>query len=87
MIYNKIYFFIYYKDFFFLFLQIVINYKKKNFFSDIDIEYRCDDSKIDISWLRELKLKLQLIDYSRNKNVKKRKSGKLSKKLFFREML
>nr|XP_044603839.1 synaptonemal complex protein 2 isoform X9 [Equus asinus] len=56
--------------------RIVTNHKKKNLFSDTDTEYRCDDSKTDISWLREPKSKPQLIDYSRNKNVKKRKSGK-----------
>ncbi|XP_014642785.1 PREDICTED: synaptonemal complex protein 2 [Ceratotherium simum simum] len=56
--------------------KIVTNHKKKNLFSDTDTEYRCDDSKTDISWLRESKSKPQLIDYSRNKNVKKHKSGK-----------
>ncbi|XP_058418361.1 synaptonemal complex protein 2 isoform X2 [Diceros bicornis minor] len=56
--------------------RIVTNHKKKNLFSDTDTEYRCDDSKTDISWLRESKSKPQLIDYSRNKNVKKHKSGK-----------
>uniref|UniRef100_A0A8C6AQY8 Synaptonemal complex protein 2 n=1 Tax=Monodon monoceros TaxID=40151 RepID=A0A8C6AQY8_MONMO len=54
----------------------VTNHKKKNLFSDSDTEYKCDDSKTDISWLREPKSKPQLIDYSRNKNVKKHKSGK-----------
>uniref|UniRef100_A0A8C9D701 Synaptonemal complex protein 2 n=1 Tax=Panthera leo TaxID=9689 RepID=A0A8C9D701_PANLE len=55
---------------------IVANHKKKNLFSDTDTEYRCDDSKTDVSWLKEPKSKPQLIDYSRNKNVKKQKSGK-----------
>ncbi|XP_075577468.1 synaptonemal complex protein 2 [Pelecanus crispus] len=42
---------------------------KKHLFSDTDTEYRCDDSKTDISWLQESnrKSKAQLIDYSRNK--------------------
>ncbi|XP_075866947.1 synaptonemal complex protein 2 isoform X6 [Microcebus murinus] len=56
--------------------RIITNHKKKNVFSDTETEYRCDDSKTDISWLRESKSKPQLIDYSRNKNVKKHKSGK-----------
>uniref|UniRef100_A0A8D0MAA5 Synaptonemal complex protein 2 n=1 Tax=Sus scrofa TaxID=9823 RepID=A0A8D0MAA5_PIG len=54
----------------------VTNHKKKTLFSDTDTEYKCDDSKTDISWLRESKSKPQLIGYSRNKNVKKHKSGK-----------
>ncbi|KAM9056521.1 synaptonemal complex protein 2 [Megaptera novaeangliae] len=56
--------------------RTVTNHKKKNLFSDTDTEYKCDDSKTDISWLREPKSKPQLIDYSRSKNVKKHKSGK-----------
>ncbi|XP_032734765.1 synaptonemal complex protein 2 isoform X5 [Lontra canadensis] len=56
--------------------RIVTNTKKKNLFSDTDTEYRCDDSKTDVSWLKEPKSKPQLIDYSRNKNMKKPKSGK-----------
>ncbi|XP_058988644.1 synaptonemal complex protein 2 isoform X4 [Mustela lutreola] len=56
--------------------RIVTNSKKKNLFSDTDTEYRCDDSKTDVSWLKEPKSKPQLIDYSRNKNMKKPKSGK-----------
>ncbi|VCX39408.1 unnamed protein product [Gulo gulo] len=56
--------------------RIVTNPKKKNIFSDTDTEYRCDDSKTDVSWLKEPKSKPQLIDYSRNKNMKKPKSGK-----------
>ncbi|XP_069352074.1 synaptonemal complex protein 2 [Eulemur rufifrons] len=56
--------------------RIITNHEKKNLFSDTETEYRCDDSKTDISWLREPKSKPQLIDYSRNKNVKKHKSGK-----------
>nr|XP_054366146.1 synaptonemal complex protein 2 [Mirounga angustirostris] len=56
--------------------RIVTNPKKKNLFSDTDTEYRCDDSKTDVSWLKEPKSKPQLVDYSRNKNVKKPKSGK-----------
>uniref|UniRef100_A0A8C3WW46 Synaptonemal complex protein 2 n=1 Tax=Catagonus wagneri TaxID=51154 RepID=A0A8C3WW46_9CETA len=67
--------------------RTVTNHKKKNVFSDTDTEYKCDDSKTDISWLRESKSKPQLIDYSRNKNVKKHKSGKSSKKSLCREML
>nr|XP_008010519.2 synaptonemal complex protein 2 isoform X2 [Chlorocebus sabaeus] len=56
--------------------NIITNHQKKNLFSDTETEYRCDDSKTDISWLREPKSKPQLIDYSRNKNVKNHKSGK-----------
>ncbi|KAM6378685.1 synaptonemal complex protein 2 [Pluvialis apricaria] len=49
------------------------NQNKKHLFSDTDTEYRCDDSKTDISWLQESnrKSKAQLIDYSRNKNLRK----------------
>ncbi|KAM6298815.1 synaptonemal complex protein 2 [Aegotheles albertisi] len=49
------------------------NQNRKHLFSDTDTEYRGDDSKTDISWLQESnrKSKAQLIDYSRNKNVKK----------------
>ncbi|XP_063104155.1 synaptonemal complex protein 2 isoform X3 [Cavia porcellus] len=54
--------------------RITTNRKKQNIFSDTDTEYKCDDSKTDISWLREPKSKPQLADYSRNKNVKKHKS-------------
>uniref|UniRef100_A0A4W2ECX2 Uncharacterized protein n=1 Tax=Bos indicus x Bos taurus TaxID=30522 RepID=A0A4W2ECX2_BOBOX len=46
---------------------------------DSDTEYRCDDSKTDISWLREPKSKPLMMDYSRNKNVKKHKNGKKSR--------
>uniref|UniRef100_A0A2K5PHF6 Synaptonemal complex protein 2 n=1 Tax=Cebus imitator TaxID=2715852 RepID=A0A2K5PHF6_CEBIM len=56
--------------------KIITNHKKKNLFSDTETEFRCDDSKTDISWLTEPKSKPQLIDYSRNKNVKNHKSGK-----------
>nr|XP_040132304.1 LOW QUALITY PROTEIN: synaptonemal complex protein 2 [Ictidomys tridecemlineatus] len=56
--------------------RIITNHKKKNLFSDTETEYRCDDSKTDISWLKEPKSKPQLIDYSRNKNVKKCENGK-----------
>ncbi|XP_045836108.1 synaptonemal complex protein 2 [Meles meles] len=56
--------------------SIVTNPKKKNLFSDTDTECRCDDSKTDVSWLKEPKSKPQLIDYSRNKNTRKPKSGK-----------
>ncbi|XP_037667591.1 synaptonemal complex protein 2 [Choloepus didactylus] len=56
--------------------RIITDNKKKHLFSDTDTEYRCDDSKTDISWLREPKSKPQLIDYSRNKNARKQKSGK-----------
>ncbi|XP_074144832.1 synaptonemal complex protein 2 isoform X2 [Sminthopsis crassicaudata] len=46
---------------------------KKHLFSDTDTDYRGDDSKTDISWLKESnkKPKPQLVDYSRNKKVKK----------------
>ncbi|KAM6120816.1 synaptonemal complex protein 2 [Phoenicopterus ruber ruber] len=49
------------------------NQNKKHLFSDTDTEYRGDDSKTDISWLQESnrKSKAQLIDYSRNKNLRK----------------
>ncbi|KAM6319283.1 synaptonemal complex protein 2 [Podargus strigoides] len=49
------------------------NQNKKHLFSDTDTEYRGDDSKTDISWLKESnrKSKAQLIDYSRNKNLRK----------------
>ncbi|XP_076972956.1 synaptonemal complex protein 2 isoform X2 [Tamandua tetradactyla] len=56
--------------------RIITNDEKKHLFSDTDTEHRCDDSKTDISWLKEPKSKPQLIDYSRNKHVKKHKSGK-----------
>ncbi|XP_008577923.1 PREDICTED: synaptonemal complex protein 2 [Galeopterus variegatus] len=56
--------------------RIITNHKKKNLFSDTETENRCDDSKTDISWLKEPKSKPQLIDYSRNKNGKKHKSGR-----------
>ncbi|XP_048666673.1 synaptonemal complex protein 2 isoform X2 [Marmota marmota marmota] len=56
--------------------RIITNHKNKNLFSDTETEYRCDDSKTDISWLKEPKSKPQLIDYSRNKNVKKCENGK-----------
>ncbi|XP_073931145.1 synaptonemal complex protein 2 [Castor canadensis] len=54
----------------------ISNHTKKNLFSDTDTEYRCDDSKTDISWLREPKSKPQLIAYTRNKNVKQYTNGK-----------
>ncbi|XP_039353126.1 synaptonemal complex protein 2 isoform X4 [Mauremys reevesii] len=52
------------------------NKNKKHLFSDTDPESRGDDSKTDISWLRESnrKPKPQLVDYSRTKNLKKSKS-------------
>ncbi|KAM9120924.1 synaptonemal complex protein 2 [Pangshura tecta] len=52
------------------------NKNKKHLFSDTDTEYRGDDSKTDISWLRESnrKPKPHLVDYSRTKNPKKSKS-------------
>ncbi|XP_010635715.1 synaptonemal complex protein 2 isoform X1 [Fukomys damarensis] len=56
--------------------RIIANQKKKKIFSDTETEYKCDDSKTDISWLKEPKSKPQLSDYSRNKNVKKYKSGR-----------
>ncbi|ELK04359.1 Synaptonemal complex protein 2 [Pteropus alecto] len=57
-------------------LGTVTDHKKKNLFSDTDTEYRFDDSKTEISWLREPKSKPQLLDYSRNKTAKKQRSGK-----------
>ncbi|XP_023389871.1 synaptonemal complex protein 2 [Pteropus vampyrus] len=56
--------------------RTVTDHKKKNLFSDTDTEYRFDDSKTEISWLREPKSKPQLLDYSRNKTAKKQRSGK-----------
>ncbi|XP_006839362.1 PREDICTED: synaptonemal complex protein 2 [Chrysochloris asiatica] len=50
--------------------------KKKHLFSDNETDNRFDDSKTDISWLREPKSKPQLIDYSRQKHVKKHQSGR-----------
>uniref|UniRef100_A0A8B9YMU8 Synaptonemal complex protein 2 n=1 Tax=Bos mutus grunniens TaxID=30521 RepID=A0A8B9YMU8_BOSMU len=63
---------------YFIFTIQLLEYK--NPFSDSDTEYRCDDSKTDISWLREPKSKPLMMDYSRNKNVKKHKNGKKSSK-------
>ncbi|XP_053430027.1 synaptonemal complex protein 2 [Nycticebus coucang] len=60
--------------------RIITDYKK-NLFSDNETEYRYDDNKTDISWLREPKSKPQLIDYSRNKSMKKHTSGKLRSSL------
>ncbi|XP_060036735.1 synaptonemal complex protein 2 [Erinaceus europaeus] len=62
--------------------RIIANDKKKNLFSDNDTEYKYDDSKTDVSWLREPKSKPQLIDYSRNKKKKHntRKSKSYSEK-------
>ncbi|XP_027706169.1 synaptonemal complex protein 2 [Vombatus ursinus] len=56
------------------------NHKKKHLFSDTDTDHRGDDSKTDISWLRgsNKKTKPQLVDYSRNKKVKKPKNRKSS---------
>ncbi|XP_029424095.1 synaptonemal complex protein 2 [Nannospalax galili] len=48
----------------------------KTLFSDSETECGCDDSKTDISWLREPQAKRQLMDYSRSKSVKREKSGK-----------
>uniref|UniRef100_A0A4W2CWL3 Uncharacterized protein n=1 Tax=Bos indicus x Bos taurus TaxID=30522 RepID=A0A4W2CWL3_BOBOX len=62
---------------YFIFTIQLLEYK--NPFSDSDTEYRCDDSKTDISWLREPKSKPLMMDYSRNKNVKKHKNGKKSR--------
>nr|KAF6423970.1 synaptonemal complex protein 2 [Rousettus aegyptiacus] len=56
--------------------RTVTDHRKKNLFSDTDTEYRFDDSKTDISWLREPKSKPQLLDYSRNKTAKKQRRGK-----------
>ncbi|XP_062835067.1 synaptonemal complex protein 2 isoform X3 [Anolis carolinensis] len=51
------------------------NRNKKHLFSDTDTEYRGDDTKTDISWLRESnrKPKPQLVDYSRMRKKKKYK--------------
>ncbi|KAH0619212.1 hypothetical protein JD844_019017 [Phrynosoma platyrhinos] len=51
------------------------NKNKKHLFSDTDTEYRGDDTKTDISWLRESnrKPKPHLVDYSRMKKQKKSK--------------
>ncbi|XP_072489491.1 synaptonemal complex protein 2 isoform X3 [Notamacropus eugenii] len=56
------------------------DHRKKNLFSDTDTDHRGDDSKTDVSWLRESnkKTKPQLVDYSRNKKVKKPKNRKSS---------
>ncbi|KAG8513319.1 Synaptonemal complex protein 2, partial [Galemys pyrenaicus] len=61
--------------------RVITNQQKKNLFSDTDTEYVGDDSKTDISWLRESKSKPQLVDYSRTKKVKKHKTGKSSSSL------
>ncbi|XP_049632988.1 synaptonemal complex protein 2 [Suncus etruscus] len=53
----------------------VKNQKSKNVFSDSDTEIRCDDSKTDVSWLKEPK-KPQLMDYSRTAKEKRRKPTK-----------
>ncbi|KAL1787109.1 synaptonemal complex 2 [Sigmodon hispidus] len=45
---------------------------EKTVFSDTETEWGCDDSKTDVSWLREPKSKRRM-DYSRNKNTKKYK--------------
>nr|XP_051691030.1 synaptonemal complex protein 2 isoform X6 [Oryctolagus cuniculus] len=58
--------------------RVIINQEKKNLFSDTETECRWDDSKTDVSWLREPKSKPQLIDYSRNKNVKKSQKSRPS---------
>ncbi|XP_053527387.1 synaptonemal complex protein 2 isoform X1 [Artibeus jamaicensis] len=59
--------------------RIVTSHKKKNLFSDTDTEYRCDDTKTDISWLAEPKSKPQLAVYGRSRSVKRRqKSGRPS---------
>ncbi|XP_074066479.1 synaptonemal complex protein 2 isoform X1 [Macrotis lagotis] len=57
-----------------------VNHKKKHLFSDTDTDHRGDDSKTDISWLKESnkKTKPQLVDYSRNKKAKKPKNMKSS---------
>ncbi|XP_054029332.1 synaptonemal complex protein 2 [Dryobates pubescens] len=47
------------------------NQNKKHLFSDTDTEYRGDDSKTEVSWLKESnrQSKDRIIDYSRNKNL------------------
>ncbi|XP_065610477.1 synaptonemal complex protein 2 [Cyrtonyx montezumae] len=54
------------------------NQNKKHLFSDTDTECRGDDSKTDISWLQKSKTvsKPQIIDYSRNKNLKSKRKCK-----------
>ncbi|XP_054993405.1 synaptonemal complex protein 2 [Sorex araneus] len=54
------------------------HHKNKNLFSDTDTEYRCDDSRTDVSWIKETRSKPQLVDYSRHKKGKPRKMGKAS---------
>ncbi|XP_042638321.1 synaptonemal complex protein 2 [Orycteropus afer afer] len=56
--------------------RMITSHKKKHLFSDSETDDRCDDSRTDVSWLREPELKPQLVDYSRNKNVKRHQSGK-----------
>nr|XP_034351252.1 synaptonemal complex protein 2 [Arvicanthis niloticus] len=53
----------------------MLSHEKKILFSDTETECGGDDSKTDISWLREPKSKRRM-DYSRNKNTKKYKSRK-----------
>ncbi|NP_796165.2 synaptonemal complex protein 2 [Mus musculus] len=53
----------------------MLSYEKKTLLSDTETECGCDDSKTDISWLKEPKTK-RLMDYSRNKNTTKYKSRK-----------
>ncbi|KAJ6665751.1 hypothetical protein lerEdw1_002121 [Lerista edwardsae] len=57
------------------------NKNKQHLFSDTDTEYRGDDTKTDISWLRESnrKPKPQLIDYGRTRKQKKSKMLKADK--------
>ncbi|XP_060086690.1 synaptonemal complex protein 2-like [Heteronotia binoei] len=57
------------------------NKNRKHLFSDTDTEYRGDDTKTDISWLRESsgKPKPQLVDYSRTKNQTKSKTHETNK--------
>ncbi|XP_055964103.1 synaptonemal complex protein 2 [Sorex fumeus] len=51
--------------------------KHKNLFSDTDTEYRCDDSRTDVSWIKETRSKPQLVDYSRrNKKGKPQRPGR-----------
>ncbi|XP_058535854.1 synaptonemal complex protein 2 [Ochotona princeps] len=51
--------------------RVVRNQEKKSLFSDTDTEYRWDDSKTEVSWLKEPKSKPQLLDYSRTRKSRK----------------
>lgn len=73
----------------FLVLQNRTNKNKQHLFSDTDTEYRGDDSKTDISWLRESnrKPKPQLVDYGRTRKQKKSKMLKAGKLFMFNNVV